>query len=248
MSKKSWYRTWFDSPYYHILYQNRDKREAATFIDAILQELNPPGDAKFLDLACGNGRHSIFVNQKGFEVTGVDLSVNNIREAKNHESDTLHFDVHDMREPYLKGAFDFVLNLFTSFGYFQSKDENLNVLKSANFNLVRGGTLVIDFLNVDQVAKKLKSKEKLEFNGIVFEISRRVQNDLIEKHITVHDGCEKHQFVEKVAAFSKASFEKYLGLSGFEIVNTFGNYYLDPFDPSKSERLILIAKKINELA
>src|SRR6056297_3517415 len=108
MTKKSWYRTWFDSPYYHVLYQNRDKREAANFIDAILRELDPNPNANFLDLACGNGRHSIFVNQKGYKVTGVDLSRNNIQEAKKHENPTLHFDVHDMRQPYSKKSFDFV--------------------------------------------------------------------------------------------------------------------------------------------
>ncbi len=243
MTKKSWYRTWFDSPYYHILYQNRDKKEAANFIDNILRELQPKPDARFLDLACGNGRHSIFVNEKGYNVTGVDLSENNIRQARKYESDTLSFRVHDMREPFLQNGFDFVLNLFTSFGYFETDEENLRVLKAANTNLVDGGILVIDFMNVTKVAKKLRTDERLEFNGIEFEISRRVENDLIEKQIVVHDGGKKYNFKEKVAAFSKDAFHKYLRLSGFEIVNTFGNYKLDPFDASESERLILIAKK-----
>src|SRR5690554_6600617 len=128
--KAEWFETWFDTPYYHILYQNRDFSEAEKFINNLLDYLKLPKDANCLDLACGKGRHSVFLNKKGLQVTGVDLSENSIQEAKPFENETLKFDTHDMREVYKKNTYDIVFNLFTSFGYFDSSEDNLKVLKS----------------------------------------------------------------------------------------------------------------------
>ncbi|MBC7524978.1 MAG: methyltransferase domain-containing protein, partial [Flavobacterium sp.] len=117
-NSKTWYASWFDSPYYHILYKDRNYREAQIFMDNLTRYLNLPEKAKVLDLACGKGRHSIYLNQLGFEVTGVDLSENSILEAKKNENESLHFNVHDMRNPFHQ-KFDAIFNLFTSFGYFE---------------------------------------------------------------------------------------------------------------------------------
>src|SRR5690554_3854210 len=168
MQKQSWYRSWFNSPYYHILYKNRDENEAALFIDRVLKYFNPPLESRFLDLACGKGRHSIYMNKKGFDVTGVDLSKENISRAKRFENDHLHFDVHDMREPYANAKFDYVFNLFTSFGYFPSIEENEKVLKASHANLKLKGKILIDFLNAQQVINGLVKEETQIIDGITF--------------------------------------------------------------------------------
>ncbi len=79
---KNWFAKWFDTKYYHILYKDRDYQEARMFIDNITSYLNLPEKAKVLDLACGKGRHSIYLNKLGFDVVGADLSENSINEAK----------------------------------------------------------------------------------------------------------------------------------------------------------------------
>src|SRR5688500_2509825 len=117
--EQEWFSTWFDSPYYHILYNNRDEQEAEQFMDKLLAYLHPKPHEKVLDLACGKGRHSVYLNQKGFDVTGIDLSEQSIAYARQFENERLHFAVHDMREVYQPETFDFILNLFTSFGYFE---------------------------------------------------------------------------------------------------------------------------------
>ena len=104
-----WFQSWFDTPYYHILYKHRDYQEAEVFIKNILTYLNLDKDDSILDLACGKGRHSIFLNSLGHKVTGLDLSKNNIEYAKKHESNSLSFEVHDMRNTY-KIQFEVVLN------------------------------------------------------------------------------------------------------------------------------------------
>ena len=76
---QNWYASWFDTPYYHILYKDRGYDEAQAFMRALMAYLKPKDSAKILDLACGKGRHSVFLNSLGYNVTGVDLSKNSIR-------------------------------------------------------------------------------------------------------------------------------------------------------------------------
>ncbi|MEN8885269.1 MAG: methyltransferase domain-containing protein, partial [Winogradskyella sp.] len=80
-SKKQWFASWFDTPYYHILYKDRDYSEAQVFMDNLTNYLNIPNGGKILDLACGKGRHSVYLNKLGYNVTGVDLSEKSITHA-----------------------------------------------------------------------------------------------------------------------------------------------------------------------
>ncbi len=241
---KSWYRSWFDSPYYHLLYRHRDGQEASAFIDQIIKYFQPEPNAHFLDLACGQGRHSIQINQKGFPTSGVDLSEQNISKARQFESDDLTFHVHDMRLPFRKNAFDFALNLFTSFGYFTTTDENADVLRALHYNLKPKGKLLIDFLNITEVEKGLIHAEKLVVDDVEFEIKRKIDKGFITKQIDVRDGEERHVFHECVSALTKQDFVGLLGSTGFEILDIFGNYNLAQFDQNASPRLIFIARKI----
>src|SRR5262245_32659226 len=100
MNNAEWYVDWFNSPYYHLLYNNRNDDEAVFFIDNLCNNLNLQPHARLWDIACGKGRHAIALNKKGYEVTGTDLSKNNIREALHNSNATLEFYVHDMREPF----------------------------------------------------------------------------------------------------------------------------------------------------
>ena len=159
MGKREWFGEWFNSPYYHILYQNRDEVEAKHFIDKLTDYLGFDMNDQILDLACGKGRHSIYLNQNGFEVTGIDLSSENIKHAKQFENERLKFQEWDMRIPFRKDSFDYVLNLFTSFGYFETTEEHCNAIQSIAVSLKPGGKLLLDFLNPYVVVNNLVSAE-----------------------------------------------------------------------------------------
>src|SRR3954449_2448025 len=81
MQAHPWFKEWFNSPYYHQLYFNRDMSEAAAFIDKLITHLKPAPGSTMLDVACGKGRHSLQLANKGFDVTGIDLSEDSIQEA-----------------------------------------------------------------------------------------------------------------------------------------------------------------------
>ena len=243
MQKEEWYETWFDTPHYHILYKDRNYLEAEKFISNLLNYLQLPKGAYCLDLACGKGRHSIFLNKNGLNVMGVDLSKHSIAVAKPFENKTLSFDVHDMREVYGKQKFDVIFNLFTSFGYFEDVEDNYKVLQAAHKMLVDGGRLVIDFMNVDYVLNHLVEEEEKTIQGIDFHITKQFDGTHIIKDIAFYDNGKTYNFQEKVQAIRKEEFVELLSASGFEVIDVFGDIQLNPFHKKDADRLILIAQK-----
>ena len=240
----AWFKKWFNTPYYHLLYNNRDYSEAENFINNLIDYLKPVKGAKFFDLACGKGRHSMFLNKQGFDVVGVDLSEESILSAQKSSNDTLHFSVHDMRETFPNHTFDFVVNLFTSFGYFHDDQEDVDVLKGVVSVLKNDGVFVIDYLNEKQVVKNLKKEETISRGAVSFNITKKVENSFVVKGINFDDKGKSCQFEERVKLISEEQFENYFKLAGLRLLAKFGNYDLEAFDKDNSPRLILIAEKI----
>jgi SAM-dependent methyltransferase len=240
-SPENWFTSWFDTPYYHILYKERNYREAQIFMDNLTHYLNLPEKAKVLDLACGKGRHSIYLNQLGFDVLGADLSENSITEASKNTNETLHFKVHDMREPF-EEKYDAIFNLFTSFGYFENDEDNLTTLKAIKDSLSEYGFAVIDFMNVPQVLETLVPEETKTVEEIDFHIKRYLKDGHIYKEIDFEDKGQKFHFTEKVKALTLPDFEQLMEEAGIYLLDIFGDYKLKKFHKTESERLIMIFK------
>lgn len=236
-----WYASWFDTPYYHILYKDRDHDEAQMFMDNLTNYLNLPVDGKILDLACGKGRHSVYLNSLGYDVTGVDLSENSIAYAKQFENDKLHFEVHDMCQPYNK-KFDAVFNLFTSFGYFDDEADNLRTINAIQADLNEYGFGVIDFMNSDFILNNLVPKDTKTVEGIRFRLKRYVKDGYLFKDIFFEDKGQHFAFQERVKAFTLKDFETLFEKANVHLLDVFGDYKLRKFDKNSSERLIMIFK------
>jgi len=236
---ENWYTSWFDTPYYHILYKNRDYKEAGTFMENLTSFLKLPKNAEILDLACGKGRHAKYLNNLGYSVTGVDLSPQSIAFAKQFENPNLHFVEHDMCLPYPK-KFDAVFNLFTSFGYFENEEDNIRTIKAIKTELKSNGFAVIDFLNTDYVKKNLVSSETKTIEGITFYIKRSIENGYIIKNIRFHHNNEDFVFEERVRALTLSDFKNCFSEADVNLFQCFGDYQLNKFKKETSERLILI--------
>ena len=243
MDNAQWYVDWFNSPYYHLLYNNRNYDEANFFIDNLCDRLNLQPHARLWDIACGKGRHAFALNKKGFHVTGTDLSRNSIREALQSSNDMLDFYVHDMREPFRVNYFDAVLNLFTSIGYFKNFKDNFIVFKNVATALKPGGFFVIDFFNSEKVLANFHGDYTEQRGEIDFHIHKQIIDNTIRKCIDFAHNNTAYHFEEYVSLLKKADFENFAENAGLQLHSVFGNYKLEPFDPESSERLILIFKK-----
>jgi len=239
-----WYKNWFGSSFYKILYQNRDDFEAQEFVENLLTYLQPAPSSYMLDIACGEGRFARQLAEHGFDVTGIDISIESIESAKTFETDNLNFFVHDMRFPFYINYFDYAFNFFTSFGYFEHDRDHALAARSFAASLKNDGILVIDYMNVEQVMANFIPQEDVQRGNYTFNIKRRIERNHIIKEISFLDN-ENHQrtYTESVAAFSLADFIKMFKSTELSLINTFGDYLLQPYHPVDSPRLIMIFKK-----
>ena len=231
---------WFDSDYYHILYKHRDYSEARSFIDNIVEYLDLKKGSKILDLACGIGRHSIYLEKIGFDVIGTDKSTNNIKKAKKNENDKLKFIQMEMINDTNR-KYDGIFNLFTSFGYV-NHDYNLETIKNIERQLKDDGKVIIDFMNTLFVKNNLVIEETKVIDDLSFKIKRKSDGKHIYKEIKFNDQKD-YFFQEKVMDLSLNDFENYLKRHNLKIIKTFGDYNLNEFDIENSERLIMVIKK-----
>ncbi len=238
-----WFENWFDSRYYHILYKNRDNNEATALINNLLHQFKFNKNTTFLDLACGTGRHSVYLNKKGFKVEGVDLSRKSLEKAKRYENKTLKFYCEDIRSFRKTKYYDVILNLFTSFGYFQNESDNQKVFQNIHASLKDKGLFILDFFNANKVISKLKEYEIKIIDNVRFEIKKRHDGDFVYKEICITDKKNKYTFIEKVQLINKDQFINYTTDLNIKLINSFGDYHFNNYDHQNSERLILVFQK-----
>lgn len=238
-----WFASWFDTDFYHTLYKHRDDKEAQLFMTNLVSFLELKKGTKILDLACGKGRHSVFLNSLGFDVIGADLSQNSIDFAKQYENESLEFVQHDMRSSF-ETKFDAIFNLFTSFGYFVDDSEDINVLENIKNGLKDENSFaVIDFVNIKKAVDDLVLKETINSDDLQFNITRKVENGFIIKNIEVVTSNDTHHYFERVKCLDFPKIKTYLETVGLKLKAVFGDYDLQEFDEENSNRLLLILSR-----
>ena len=242
-SETEWFASWFDSPYYPMLYRHRDESEAAELLTNLHQLLSLPKQACVLDLCCGQGRHARTLHSLGYSVVGIDLSPAAIEHARKLASEGQRFEVQDMRSFALPEKFDAVFNLFTSFGYFDSNEENMRVLHRIAGHLNHNGVLVIDYLNAQPLLSHKDQEASHTVDHVTFKTFKFIEGNSIVKQITVTDGEHVHRFSERVQLLTLDQFSAMLQAAGFEIRHVFGDYRLAPYQPEQSPRCLIIASK-----
>ena len=242
---KEWFEEWFDSPYYHLLYQHRSDDEANTFVSNLTNMLKPVPRATLLDLACGKGRHARAFAEFNLDVTGVDLSPQSIEAASTYEHEYLHFFTHDMRHPFRSNYFDVICNLFTSFGYFKSQHDHMLAARHIYNGLKKEGTFVFDFVNQSHARRNIDQNqhEVIERGQVIFTIERSYTEHQLRKKINIHDGIDKGSFTETVNSFSLQQITDLFTATGLKLEQTFGDYNLGNYHADTSPRMILIFRK-----
>ena len=238
-----WFESWFDTSYYHALYQHRTEDEAAAFVDRLVLHLGLKEGMSVADIACGKGRHSARLASHGLTVWGMDLSDNSIAAAKGLGIVGAEFSVHDMRVSFPRDKFNAVFNLFTSFGYFDDRIQDAAVLQNMCDACCSDGFVVQDYLNASVVLSDLPQEAELERGGCQFKTKKHRTETHIVKDIYVRDGQKELVFQEQVRIFSREELQGLHEAAGLHVVDVYGDYNLGPYNENSSPRIIVISRK-----
>ena len=237
-----WYNDWFGEEYLE-LYSRRDQSEAEEHVDFVERHLDGPRPRAVLDLACGAGRHTAALRRRGFRTLGLDLSLTLLARMRARALPRVAGDMR--RLPFTDGSFDWVLNFFTSFGYFERERENFRVLEEIVRVLPAGGRFLIDLVNPATAIEHLRPRgvEPLEDGTAEVERWYDPASQRINKRITVRSSTEPPRaFFESVRLYQPEEVTIGLRWAGLEVDALFGNFQGDPY-ARDSERLILIGHK-----
>jgi len=241
--EKAWFEEWFNTPYYHALYGHRSQQEANAFINS-LEKAHLSSFKYVADVGCGKGRHSHALHTLGHQVVGYDLSPESIAFAiSDFGGEGLEFHVQDMRNSFPQAPFDAILNLFTSFGYFDIDEQNHGVLQNFFAALRQGGLFVLDYLHPSTI-KVTEGVLNIEKEGFTFEISKVMNHRFIVKDIVVkQEGKQVFHTQERVRVFQLGELQAMIKESGFTIINSYGDYLLSPLTESSSRQIFVCVKE-----
>ncbi len=238
----AWYRTWFGTDYYKLLYGHRDHDDAEVWVRMILGRLGMGTGTEVLDMACGRGRHARWFKEAGCKVTGIDISPESIVDARKAVPDAA-FLVHDIREPFANDRYDLVVCLFTSLGYFEALEDDRRAMQAAAQALKPGGWLVLDFMNSAKVLRELVGEECVQAGEVRFSITRQLEDGQIVKRIAADDKGVLHRFEERVTALMPDQLEALVRQAGLRVMDTTDGPVPEPFDVERSQRLVIWAQR-----
>lgn len=233
-----WFQEWFGEEYLR-LYPHRDDRDARELLALLRRTLPWRNDWRILDIACGAGRHLAALVREGARPIGLDLSAALLRRARAATDCPLIRA--DMRQlPIRPGSIDLGLNLFTSFGYFESDREHAQALGEMLAAIVPGGWFAIDFLNPTQVRATLVPAESRVLGGAAVQIQRTITDDdrFVVKTIRTADG---QAYRERVRLLTAPELRAMIEPHGFVVRYEFGDYAGN--GPGTGHRTILVCQR-----
>jgi SAM-dependent methyltransferase len=250
MTDAPWYKTLFGEDYLRmyepILTPERTQRE----VDGIVNLLALPQGSSILDLCCGHGRHSIPLAQRGYNVTGQDLSEVFLHEAEKEAAGKgVHVDwVHsDMRNIPFENAFDAAINIFTAFGYLETQDEDQGVLKQVNKALKPGGLFLLELMHREAMIRHFEPY-MIEHHPDGLIVLEEREFDLLTSRANVKltmiyaDG-ERKEYGHAGRVYTLTELAQMLALAGLQVKAYFGGWNSQELTID-SFRLIVLAQKV----
>lgn len=242
----AWYEESFGDDYL-LVYKHRNLQKAYEEVKRMIEWLQLPAGSEVLDLCCGMGRHSMALHEFGYNVTGVDLSPVLLQEAgKLNKEGRVRFLQGDMRNVPLRQKFDAVVNLFTSFGYFDEDEENERVLCEIQRLLKPAGQgkFIIDYMNPNYVQEHLVPYSSRMEGSISIEESRKIEDGYVRKTIMIrHQDAEPRTYSEQVKLYEKEAFLHLLDRAGLEVTHVYGDYNACEYDTAQSKRMIFVGQR-----
>ncbi len=229
-----------------VLFDGDRWAQAGPEVDLVVRRLDLRPPAAVLDLACGPGRHLLELARRGFRVTGVDATAEFVFQAKSNlaggalEAEVVH---DDMRAFCRESAFDAVINMSTSFGYFTEDDGDRRVLENVRRSLRPGGALLMELMGKEAVARTLKGRDWREEEGVLLLTEQRVRDDWtwVDNRLILVADERRQEFVLSHRLYSAVELRSLLDDCGFTSVQLYGGLDGSPYD-SAAERLVAVAR------
>ncbi|WJH32496.1 methyltransferase domain-containing protein [Paenibacillus sp. CC-CFT747] len=239
-----WYEESFGEDYL-LVYKHRDAKGAKVEVHNMIRWLQLAKGSRVLDLCCGMGRHSLALAECGFRVTGMDLSSVLLQEARRRDTGRkITWVEGDMRQVPLEGPYHAVVNLFTSFGYFDDDEQNEAVFHEIHRLLEPGGRFIVDFLNPDHVARHLVPESVRTEGAVTIRENRIIENGFVRKTITLEEtGKPPRHYTEQVKLYRLKDFRAFAGKSGLRLDCIYGGYNGEPYHENESPRIILVGSR-----
>ncbi len=220
---------------------------AAVDVDGILSLTGVVSTARVLDLCCGVGRHVLELARRGLSVTGVDRMAQFLGQARQQaqeEALVIEFVQQDMRVFRQPNSFDLALNLNTSFGYFEDPADDLKVLLNIQASLLPGGSLVLETIGKEVLARIFQERDWIEGDGYLFLQERHPSEDwgrMNVRWIKITSGHkEEWSFTHRL--FAATELAVLMRAAGFQSVKVYGDLQGGPYD-NTAPRLVVVAKK-----
>jgi SAM-dependent methyltransferase len=245
---KPWYeddafwKTW--GPY---MFGKERWENAPQEVTNLISLLNISPGSTVLDLCCGPGRHALEFARRGFSVVGVDrtkIYLDKAQKQAENEGLKVEFVQEDMRDYCKPKAYDAVINLFTSFGFFEDKKDDELVVKNVHRSLKEGGVFVIDMMGKEEIARIFRERDWSEEDGALFLEERKVTKDWswMEERWILIKGTKRQEFHFSHRPYSAVELTSLLQDNGFHTVNVYGDLAGSPYD-HEAKRLVAVARK-----
>lgn len=241
-----WYKVAFGD-IYPLVYPHRDDEEALRVARSLAPLLG--GRSPVVDVACGNGRYMSAFAQTGLDMYGVDLSLYLVSDAVASRALRGRVVLGDMRAlPFGDGSAGAVINMFTSFGYFETDLDNVRVMHEVARIIEPEGVFLMDFLNADSLARELqdsKPSSRRERGATIDERREIVDGGrVLVKHVRVEiEGREALEYHERLRLYRHADLVAMAEAAGLVPRAVYGDYSLAAFDKANSPRVVLVCEK-----
>ena len=230
-----------------VIFSNERIEGTVKEVEQLLMLTNMPAGASVLDLCCGIGRHSLELARRGYKVTAVDRMLSYLRRAKKlaaKENLRIEFVKKDMRRFRRRGSFDCVINLFTSFGYFESRDDDEKVITNVYNCLKDGGIFVLEMIGKEIIARIFNERRWEEHNGVILLAECEVCDNwsaVRNRWIVIRENSRK-EFTFSHRIYSAVELCDLFRKAGFRSVKVFGDLGGSPYD-NKAQRLVVTGRK-----
>lgn len=244
-----WYQDFFDNHYLDSYKELLNHFNPEKEVDFLLRAMNIPGGAKILDLCGGHGRHSIPLAKRGYEVTLLDLNKNFLKiagmeaERKVIKLQTIQADMKDLN---FENEFDGIINLFTSFGYLETEEDNVHVLRQVYGALKPGGKFLIDVINKKWILENYRERDWRKVDDLLVLVKRnfneKTSRNKVRFIIIDTKNCKTYSTEQNIRLYNYPELESLFLKTGFKIVGRYGKMDGEEFD-GKSMRIVLVGEK-----